>query len=236
MANPVWNEKTVSKIQDAAGAGQMTIDGTINKSGLLVLLTIGGAVLGWGAFSPILLIASVVATLILVFMISRKPERAAYLSQVYAVAEGLILGSISFMYSLRYPGIVSNALMLTLSCLVLMLGLYKFRIIKVTDKLKSIVMGATLAIALTYFVSIILSFFGSSVPMIHESSPVGIGFSILVVGVAAFNLLLDFDFIEQAAAKGAPKYMEWYGGFALLVTLVWLYLEILRLLSKINKK
>ncbi|MBC7464441.1 MAG: Bax inhibitor-1/YccA family protein [Bdellovibrio sp.] len=236
MSNPVLNEKTLNKIQDFGATEKMTMEGTMNKSGLLILLTIAGAYIGWNTPSPLMLIVSFIATLVLVFLISFKPERAAYLSQPYALMEGMILGTISSMYSVRYPGIVSNALMLTISCLVLMLGLYRFKIIRVTEKVKSVIMGATLAICLTYVVSMIMGFFGSSIPMIHESSPMGIGFSVLVVGVAAFNLLLDFDFIEQAYQRGAPKYMEWYGGFALLVTIVWLYLEILRLLSKLNKK
>ena len=140
------------------------------------------------------------------------------------------------MFNYRYPGIATNAMILTLSCLVLMLGLYKFKIITVTEKLRSVIMAATLAIGVTYLISMVMGFFGSQIPMIHESSPIGIGFSVIVVGVAAFNLLLDFDMIERAQMQGSPKYMEWYGAFALLVTLVWLYLEMLRLLGKIQKK
>lgn len=236
MSNPVLNEKVLNKVQDFGATEKMTIDGTINKSGILMLLACAGAAIGWSGFSPILLIGSFIATLVLVFAISFKPERAAFLSQPYAFMEGLILGSISSMYAFKYPGLVSNALILTISCLALMLGLYKFRIIRVTDRLRSTIMIATMAICLTYVISLILSFFGTQIPMIHEGSTTGIIFSVLVVGVAAFNLLLDFDFIEQAYNRGAPKYMEWYGGFALLVTLVWLYLEILRLLSKMNRK
>lgn len=235
MSNPVLNEKVLNKIQDYSATEKMTIDGTINKAGLLLLLTCAGAFVGW-TMPPMFMMISFVATLVLVFLISFKPERASFLSQPYAFLEGTILGSISAMYAMVYPGLVSNALILTVSCLALMLGLYKFRIIRVTERLKSVIMAATMAICLTYFISIIMGFFGSHMPMIHESSPVGIAFSVIVVGVAAFNLLLDFDFIEQAYQRGAPKYMEWYGGFALLVTLVWLYLEILRLLSKLNKK
>lgn len=236
MSNPVLNEKTLNKIQDFGATEKMTMEGTINKSGILILLTVAGAYIGWNTPSPFMLIGSFIATLVLVLLISFKPERAAYLSQPYALMEGMILGTISSMYSVLHPGIVSNALILTISCLALMLGLYRFKIIRVTEKLKSVIMGATLAICATYVISMIMGFFGSSIPMIHESSPMGIGFSVLVVGVAAFNLLLDFDFIEQAYQRGAPKYMEWYGGFALLVTIVWLYLEIIRLLSKMNKK
>ncbi|MFZ3231171.1 MAG: Bax inhibitor-1/YccA family protein [Pseudobdellovibrio sp.] len=236
MANPVLNEKVLDRVQDYSATEKMTIDGTVNKTGLLILLTIVGAVIGWNSPSPMLMIMFLIATLVLVFMISRKPERAAVMSQPYALMEGMILGAISSFYSAVYPGIVSNALMLTLSCLAIMLGLYKFKIIRVTERFKSVLMAATMAIGVTYLISMIMGFFGTHLPMIHESSPVGIAFSVIVVGVAAFNLLLDFDLIEQAYQRGSPKYMEWYGGFALLVTLVWLYLEILRLLSKLNKK
>ncbi len=236
MSNPAFNEKVLSKIRDVSDVSRMTIDGTINRAGLLILLTIAGAALGWNLQSFPILIGVIIANLILAFLIIFKPERAPTLSPVYAICEGLLLGSISSVYSFRYPGIVTNAMILTLSCLVLMLGLYKFKIITVTDKLRSVIMGATLAIGVTYLINIIMGFFGTSIPMIHESSTLGIGFSVLVVGVAAFNLLLDFDMIERAYQQGAPKYMEWYGGFALLVTIVWLYLEMLRLLGKINRK
>lgn len=240
MSNPVLNEKSLQRIQqqarDFSATETMTIDGTINKTGLLILLTIAGAIVGWNSMSFGLMIVLLLVNLGLVFMISRQPQRASFLSQPYALIEGFVLGSISSLYSVRYPGIVSNALMLTIGCLVFMLALYKFKIIQVTERFKSIMMVAMMAIMATYFISMIMGFFGSQIPMIHESSPIGIGFSLVVVGVAAFNLLLDFDLIEKAYQQGAPKYMEWYGGFALLVTLVWLYLEILRLLSKLNKK
>lgn len=236
MSNPVFNEKLLNKIRDVNDVSKMTIDGTINRAGLLIVLTIAGAVLGWDLRSFPILIGALLVSLIVAFMIIFKPERAPTFSSIYAVAEGFLLGSISSVYSMRYPGIVTNAMILTLSCLVLMLGLYKFKIITVTDKLRSVIMGATLAIGVTYLINMIMGFFGTQIPMIHESSWLGIGFSVLVVGVAAFNLLLDFDMIEKANAQGAPKFMEWYGGFALLVTLVWLYLEMLRLLSKIQRK
>lgn len=236
MSNPAFNEKTLARFRDVTDSAPMTIDGTINRAGLLILLTIGGAVIGWGQNSMPLLIGAILVGFICSLLIIFKPERAPTLSSVYAVAEGLVLGSISASMSIRFPGIVTNALMLTLSCLVLMLGLYKFKIITVTEKLRSVVIAATAAIAVTYLISMVMGLFGSQIPMIHESSTIGIGFSVLVVGVAAFNLLLDFDMIERAQLQGSPKYMEWYGAFALLVTLVWLYLEIIRLLGKIQKK
>jgi len=236
MSNPVLNEKVLNRIQDFGATEKMTIDGTIHKSGFLILLTILGATFGWNVPSMGIAVIFMIAAIVLVIMISRKPERATFLSQPYALMEGFILGTISSSYAIFQPGLISNALILTLSCLALMLGLYRFRIIQVTDRFRSVMLVATMAIAVTYLVSMIMGFFGAGIPMIHQGTTAGIIFSLVVVGVAAFNLLLDFDLIEQAYNQGAPKYMEWYGGFALLVTLVWLYLEILRLLSKMNKR
>lgn len=238
MSSPALNEKFMTKLSSFASddTSKMTIHGTINKTGILLMLTVLGALIGWNVQSPILLIGGLIVGLVCSLLIIFGPQRAPSLSPVYALSEGLLLGSISATYSFMYPGIVSNALLLTLSVLGIMLGLYRFRIIRVTEKTRSVIMAATLAIALTYLIEMVMSMFGSGIPMIHQSGTYGIAFSVIVVGVAAFNLLLDFDMIEQAQLRGAPKFMEWYGGFALLLTLVWLYLEILRLLSKMNKK
>lgn len=236
MSNPALSEKVLNKVTGYADTSKMTINGTIHKTGILLLITVAGASLGWDSNSPILLFGSMIVALILSFAIIFGPQRAPMLSPIYAFCEGLLLGSISSVYSARYPGIVSNAMFLTLSCLFIMLALYRFRVIRVTERTRSVITVATLAIAVTYLVQLVMSIFGSSIPMINDSSPMGIGFSLLVVGVAALNLLLDFSLIEEANARGAPKFMEWYGGFALLVTLVWLYLEMLRLMSKLNKR
>lgn len=236
MANPSFNEKLLQRISVIESSSDMTVEGTVNKTGILLLLAACGAYFGWNTSSAGLLIAALIATLVLSLIIIFGPHRAAFLSQPYALAEGFLLGSISSMYQFKYPGIVSNALILTFGCLAVMLVLYKYRIIHVTEKFRSIIVAATLAIALTYFISMIMGFFGHSMTMIHESSPLGIAFSVVVVGVAAMNLLLDFDMIDKLARQRSPKVIEWYGGFALLVTIVWLYIEILRLLSKLNKK
>lgn len=236
MSSPALNEKTWGRIRDYATEDTMTIEGTINKSGILILLTVMGAYFGWGLNSPMLMVGALVLTLILSLVIIFKPPTAAYLSQAYAVIEGFLLGSISAVYAFRYPGIVTNTLFATLACFILMLVLYRTRIIRVTEQFRTILLVATGAIAITYLVNIVMGFFGSSMPMIHEATPMGILFSVVVTGVAAFNLLLDFDMIEQAHARKAPRFMEWYCGFALLLTLVWLYLEMLRLMSKLNKK
>lgn len=236
MANPALNEKTWNRISDTSTVEVMTIQGAINKAGILIMLAIGGAYLGWNLQSGLIMMASLVGALILSLVIIFKPTTASYLSQPYAVIEGLLLGTISSVYAAKFPGIVSNALFGTIGCFVIMLALYRLRIIQVTEKFRMVLLAATGAIALTYIADFIMGYFGTSIPMIHQSSTVGIIFSVAVVGVAAFNLMLDFDMIEQTEARKAPKYMEWYAGFALLVTLVWLYLEILRLLSKLNKK
>lgn len=236
MSSPALNEKTWNKVGDFATQDTMTIEGTINKSGLLILLTIGGAYFGWNSQSTGIMIIGLIVTAILTLVMIFKPQTASYLSQPYAVIEGVLLGSISYIFSVKYPGVVSNALIGTMGCFILMLALYRFRIIRVTQQFRTTIIVATGAIALTYLANIIMGFFGNSMPMIHEATTSGIIFSVVVTGVAAFNLMLDFDMIEQANARKAPKFMEWYCGFALLLTLVWLYLEMLKLMSKLNKK
>ncbi len=236
MSSPALNEKTWDKVRDYATEDVMTIEGTINKSGLLILLTISGAYFGWNTGSMGALLGSFLATLIMSIIIIFKPKTASYLSQVYALMEGFLLGSISSTYAFKYPGVVTNALFGTIGCFTLMLVLYRTGIIRVTEKFRMVLIAATGAIALTYLINFAMGFFGTGIPMIHESTPMGIAFSVIVVGVAAFNLMLDFSMIEEAHARRAPKFMEWYCGFALLLTLVWLYIEMLRLMSKLNKK
>lgn len=236
MANPALNDKIWNRMGAITDESKMTIEGTINKSGILILITMIGAFVGWNLHSSLLMIAGVVFTLVLSLVMIFKPHTAVYLSQPYALIEGILLGSISSLYSVLYPGIVSNALLGTVSCFVVMLAMYRFKIIRVNEKFRNVIIAATFAIGITYLINMIMGFFGSEIPMIHQSSPLGIAFSVIVVGVAAFNLMLDFDMIENSFNQNAPKFMEWYCGFALLLTLVWLYLEILRLLSKLNKK
>ena len=165
-----------------------------------------------------------------------RPKLARITGPLYSVAEGLLVGAISHLYEVQYKGIVLQAVGLTIGVFVMMLVLYATKTIRVTDKLRSGIFAATGAIMLVYLATIVLRLFGSDVPMIHEAGPIGIGFSLLVVGIASFNLLLDFDFIDRGVRMGAPRYMEWYAGFSLMVTLVWLYLELLRLLSKLRSR
>jgi uncharacterized YccA/Bax inhibitor family protein len=223
----------------------MTVNGTLQKFGFLFLMVMGTAFYSWREFyngtdvMPLILtgaIGGLVVAIVLMF----KKEWAPFLAPAYALLEGLFVGGISAYYSYAFaeqaPGIVLNAVGLTFGTAIAMYLLYSFRIIKATAKFKAIVITATAGIAIFYVIAFALSFFGIQIPFLHEGSAMGIGFSLFVVALAALNLILDFDMIERGSELGAPKYMEWYGAFGLLVTIVWLYLEILRLLSKISKK
>jgi uncharacterized YccA/Bax inhibitor family protein len=221
----------------------MTLQGSINKSFLLLVVLLAGAFWPWSQYlttgdasvvgTPLLVGA--LGGFILAMIISFKANLAPVLSVPYAALEGLALGSISALLERRYPGIAIQAVGLTFAVFAVMLVAYKLNIIRATERFRSIVIGATGAIALVYIVSMVLGFFHIAVPLLNSSSPLGIVVSLVIVGVAALNLILDFDFIESGAAQGAPRYMEWYAAFGLLVTMVWLYLEILRLLSKMRR-
>lgn len=236
-SNPVLKDDAfISRSQTSDGV--MTINGTINKTAILLCLCVTSAYYTWNmpqAQNWILpaAIGGLVFALITIF----KKTWAPFTSPIYALLEGVVLGGVSVMYETQMPGIVFQAISLTFATMALMLFVFRYNIIRVTDKLRSGIIIATGAIMVVYLISMVMGFFGASIPMIHGSGPIGIGFSLLVVGIAAFNLLLDFDFIEKAGNSGqAPKYMEWVGAFGLMVTLVWLYLEILRLLGKMNRR
>jgi uncharacterized YccA/Bax inhibitor family protein len=222
----------------------MTIQGTVNRSIVLLLLLLLSAAWTWrlyyathdAASVSVWLLVGAVGGLIVAVVTAFKKEWSPLLAPVYALLEGLVLGGISSILEGQYPGIVIQAVGLTFGTLFCLLMAYKSGLIGATEKFKLGVMGATGGIALFYLVTMVLGFFGIGIPYIHESGLIGIGFSLFVVVVAALNLVLDFDFIEQGAASGAPSYMEWYGAFGLMVTLVWLYLEILRLLSKMMSR
>jgi uncharacterized YccA/Bax inhibitor family protein len=242
-ANPALNSQTFGRTARAArGQEAMTVQGTANKTALLLICTLAGALWTWNMFmstsnpaaaQPWMIggaIGGFVVALITIF----KQTWAPYTGPMYAVLEGLFLGGISAMLEVKYPGIAFQAVVLTFGTLACLLVAYKSRMIEVTQNFRLGVFAATGAIALIYLVSFVAGFFGASFGFIHGSGWMGIGFSLVVVVVAALNLVLDFDFIEQGAAAGAPKYMEWYAAFALMVTLVWLYIEILRLLAKLR--
>lgn len=255
--NPTLNENT---FRNAPGgnpafekADTMTVQGTVYKTMLLLAITVVCAIFTWGtamkgsSLTTPIMWGGAIGGLIFAIITISKPQWSPNTAIFYAICEGLFLGAISAFYEMSFGtkqtsggvplnGIVVQAVGLTLGVFATMLILYTARIIKVTAKLKAGIMIATGGVMLFYLVAIGLSFFGVGVPLLHSNGPMGIGLSVLIVGIAAFNLLIDFDMIERGAAQGAPKYMEWYGGFALLVTLVWLYLEILRLLSKLRSR
>jgi uncharacterized YccA/Bax inhibitor family protein len=223
----------------------MTVRGTLQKFGFLFLMTMGTAFYSWKEYSEggnvmPLIIGGAIGGLVIAIVLMFKKEWSPYLAPLYGLCEGLFVGAISAYYNFAFadaaPNIVINAVGLTFGTAIAMYLLYSFRIIQATQKFKAIVMTATAGIAIFYLLTFVLGFFGIQIPFLHEGSLMGIGFSVLVVAIAALNLILDFDMIEQGAALGAPKYMEWYGAFGLLVTIVWLYLEILRLLSKLSSR
>jgi uncharacterized YccA/Bax inhibitor family protein len=234
--NPALGDDTFRGATRTGGA-TMTLQGAVNKTGISLLIMMVTATFTWNMENPVLLmLLGLVGGLVVAFATIFKKEWAPFTTPLYAALEGLVLGGISQMYEQRFEGIVPLAVGLTMGTLGALLLAYTSRLIKVTQNFRLGLFAATGAIGLLYLVSFVLGFFGIRIPLIHESGIVGIGFSVVVVTIAALNLVLDFDFIERGAASGAPKYMEWYAAFGLLVTLVWLYLEILRLLAKLQGK
>ncbi len=244
-ANPALNDATFQVLPRDVTGGSMSIQGTVNKTIFLLLLLMLSAAWTWRQFyasggnpasiSMWLLIGALggfVVALVTVFKKAWSPATAPF----YALLEGLVLGGVSSIFEAQYPGIVVQAVGLTFGTLFCLLIAYKTRLIRVTEKFKLGVVAATGGIALFYFITMILGFFGIRMPYLYQGGAIGIGFSLFVVVVAALNLVLDFDFIENGARQGAPAYMEWYGAFGLMVTLIWLYLEILRLLSKLRSR
>ena len=233
-----------SRVQAAAGEA-MTVGGVVEKSAFLLLLLIGSAAFGWSQVEQTSLGRAQVPGWLLVALLGGfgialltifKPKLSPYTSPVYALVQGVVVGAISAVYNASFEGIVLQAVGLTIGVFAVMLALFALRIIKVTDKLRSGIMAATGAVRLVYIASFVLRLFGADIPFIHDTGLIGIGFSLAVVVIASMNLLLDFDLVARGAAAGAPKHMEWYGAFGLLVTLVWLYLELLRLLSKLRSR
>ena len=224
----------------------MTLNGTILKTAFLLALVTASAMVPWfvlgggdptadpGPFLPFLGVGFVGGIAMLLATIF-KPQWAHVTAPAYAVFQGLLVGAVSALYASAYDGIVTQAILATLGVAGGMLFLYSNRIIEVTDRLRRGIMAATIGIMAVYVLSFVMRLFGASIPFLHDTGPLGIGISLFIVGVAAFNLLLDFDFIERGVRNGAPKQAEWYGAFGLVVTLVWLYLELLRLLAKLRE-
>jgi uncharacterized YccA/Bax inhibitor family protein len=247
-SNPVLRSDRFPAVE--AGEQRMTINGTIGKTGILLVLLIISASWTWQQFAATLsvsgqaaataavtpfMIGGLIVGLVLALLSVFVTRWIAVTAPMYAIAEGFAVGGISAIFNLRYPGLVVTAVALTIGTLAVMLLIYRTGVIKVTDKLRVGIVAATGGIAVVYLIDLVMGMFGAHMPVINSASPLGIGFSLLVVGLAAFNLLLDFDFIERASAEGTPRNMEWYGAFGLIVTLVWLYLEMLRLLSKLRR-
>ena len=248
-SNPVISEKRLRSTiipQEVSTAGGMTIRGTINKFGFMLFMLLTASVYAWrvqalgGNAVPLIwggMIGGFIVALIIIF----KTHWAPYLAPLYAMLEGLFIGAISAFFNGAFaetaPNIVFNAVGLTLGVCVSMFFLYRFRIIKVTKMFRSIIISATAGIAIFYLIVMVMRAFGfQGMAFLPEGTTLGIGFSLFVVGLASLNLLLDFDMIENGVKMGAPKYMEWFCAFGLMVTIVWLYLEILRLLSKLSSR
>lgn len=247
--NPTLKESAFEGtiLQGISTGEEMSVRGTMNKFGFLFLMMMGTTLLAWTQFykgsNPLpLMLIGVFGGLALALLMAFKKQWSPYIAPAFALLEGLFVGSVSayydYAFATSYPGIVMQAVGLTLIVALVMYVLYQTRIIKVTDKFRSIITIATVSIGVFYLIKWIASLaFGATIgAFTNASTPLGIGFSILVVCLAALNLLLDFDMIEKGVEARAPKYMEWYGAFGLLVTLVWLYLEILRLLSKLKDR
>ena len=244
-ANPALSDTTFSGLGRVARTEEaMSIQGTTNKALLLLLCVFITAAWTWSIFfksgnaaavAPLMgvgAIAGFIVALVTIF----KPAWAGVTAPIYALLEGLFIGGLSSIAEAQYPGIVIQAVGLTFgTCLALLLA-YKSGLIRASESFKKGIVAATGGICLFYLVTLILGLFGVRIPLVYGNGPVGIIFSMVVVTIAALNLVLDFDFIEQGAAQGAPKYMEWYGAFGLMVTLIWLYLEILRLLMKLRSR
>ena len=238
------NPMTQEKIYDGAvlDGEPMTVSGAVNKTIILLLTTFAVGVFSWtqafnGYMDKVIMLmwGGIIAGFILAIIMRFKPQNAKVLSLGYAVCEGLAIGGISAMYEMQLKGIVANAALITFLTLFVMLFLYKLGIIKATDTFRKVVVTATASIAIFYLVSIVASFFSPNFIAVWNSGLLGIGLSIAFCAVAALNFILDFNFIEEGAQKMAPKYFEWFGAFSLLVTIVWLYLELLRLLAQLSR-
>ena len=235
--NPALQSSTFNK-DTSVESEKMTLEGTINKVSLSLLVLMCTAMYTWNNPSYPIMIFGAIGGLFVAIVTILKKHLATYTTLIYAALEGLFLGGISQYYAQQFDGIVGQAIFLTFAIFIALLFAYKTRLIAPTENFKLGIFAATAGIMVLYFVSFIMSFFGSGLPIMSpmNSSLFSIGFSVFVVVIAALNLVLDFDFIEEGVENGAPKYMEWYGAFGLLITLVWLYLEILKLLAKLQSR
>ncbi len=244
-SNPALKENIFQNLTVQEGQESMTIRGTLVKTCFLLLMVLCSSVYSWGVWAKGMDITpyvwgGMIGGLILAVVIIFKKEWAGYLAPAYCLFEGLFLGAISAMFNYKFastaPYIVLQAVVLTFGVAIAMLTLYSTRIIKVTDRFRMMVFSATMGIFFFYLIAMALRWFGVDIPFLHQGTTIGIVFSLFVVAIAALNLTMDFDLIEQGANAGAPKYMEWYASFGLMVTLIWLYIEILRLLAKLYSR
>jgi uncharacterized YccA/Bax inhibitor family protein len=239
--NPTLNERVLTGGVPATG-DVMTVQGTIDKTAVLLVLAFVAAAASWvlgtagGAGIGGWALGAALAGLVVAIATFVRPQWSPLTGPLYALLEGVFLGLVSMVFEASYPGIATQAVALTFGVLGAMLLVYRTGLIKVTQRFRAGVAAATLAIFVTYLVSLLLGLFGVRVPLLNDASPLGILISLAIVVVAALNLVLDFDLIERGASAGAPRYMEWYAAFGLLVTLVWLYLELLRLLAKLRER
>lgn len=213
---------------------RMTVSGAVNKSFILLSILLVTAVVGYANPSPLFMWGGAIGGLVVVLIASFKQHLSPTLAPIYAALEGLFVGAVTAIYASLFEGIVFHAVSLTIAILFMMLFVYRTGIIKVTEKFRMGVVMATGAVMLVYLVNIVLSFFGVNLPFLHEGGMIGIGISVVIIGIASFNLLLDFDNFEKGEKYGAPAYMEWFVSMGLLITLVWLYVEILRLLAVLS--
>lgn len=236
--NPTLNEKLFQQAGTSTvpQEGAMTVNGTVNKIGILFLLLLLGASISWYQPSMTFVWLGALGGFVVAIVTVFKKEWSPITAPLYAGLEGLFLGAISMMYASAYGGIVFNAVVLTLGIFAAMFITYRSGLIKVTQRFRMGIVAATGGIALVYVASIIMGFFGTDLSLVSGTGTWGIGFSLIVVVVAALNLVLDFDLIDKGAQHNAPKYFEWYTAFGLIITLVWLYLEILRLLAKLQRR
>jgi len=237
-SNPMFKEEVFKNesVLDEGLVGQqaqelMTVNGAVNKTFVLFGIMLMGAGVGFMFPIQFMILPYVIGGAVIYFITSRNPARSPILAPLYALVEGLLVGTVTYIYMAMFDGIVLNAASLTFAILFMMLALYKSGLVTVTQKFRSGVTMAVGAVMLLYLVNIVLHFFGISIPFLHDGGPIALGISGIIIVIASLNLLLDFDNFEKGEAHGAPKHMEWYFGMGLLFTLIWLYLEILRFLA-----
>ncbi len=240
--NPVLKDSILSSVRARGDQRPMTLTGAVNRCILLLLLVAGTAAAVWnyGASRPEAIYPAMIAGALGGFVVAMittfRPVWSPVSAPIYAILQGIFIGGLSMMMEQRFPGLVQQAVLLTFGVMFALLAGYQTRIIRPSQTFRSIIVSATLGIAVIYFLNLVIGFFAPNFfPFIQGGGPLGIAFSLVVVGIAALNLVLDFEFIESGVEQGAPKTMEWYGAFGLTVTLVWLYIEILRLLSKMRR-